>query len=465
MSKKRKKEDKLSKAFNKYFERLKDFQGIDVEKRIAKINDAIEKKEKRIEDLQQRIQESQGNLALKKWLDNIRKEIDILKKARKKLKNPGTVDALNEMLLAYKKETLENLRKLEDADFSKLSFIAQKISRAAHEQYPFYDQIYDTGLNFVFKKDDPEKRAVNMALVPRNISRSKWIFLVALTAHDCKIDLTPKEITLIGRMYNRLADHERGADNDTMPAEYKLRHNPAIHSLHTCTLIDSILTEAQEKLAQRPQGISKKECDAFSQIRQKLMLMALLHDMGEIEGEISQGMDKQRLSTIEAERFEHDRNSLEEDIFVNNMQGRLKEMKDISKDTAKDIEDKFKKHFDETEKTGTFIGRLFKTCERMQSQHDYLRFNPKGHKSVKLADTHTGNKVWSLSYVSFALRDAASTRHEGRNSLKNLAAKEDDPHLQAIYTAILEGINAEYSDLQKRLHEAFQIKRREPRTP
>lgn len=459
----------LRKYFAQYLARVNNLQSTDVNDRTAKIADSQKKKRALIEEIKERIVQEDENLALRIWKANLEREIRILDKAQRVLGQDASLRVLDHRLGIYKSATLEHLGKLVNADFDLLNDTVELASHGTDERFAFYDQIYDTGLSFVFSDLDAEKRAVQMALVPRNISRSKWIFMVALAARDCEIVLTEKEIALIGRMYNRLADHERGSENDTMPTDYKLRHNPAIHSLHTCTLIDHLFKNAERELAARysdrnttpsPRKIPALIRIEFEKLKQQLMLMALLHDMGEIDGELSQGMLKQALEAKGevAAKFEHDRNNLETDIFATNLSGIAQTVYRDSPDDGKKTVEKFTTYFEATEQIGSFTGRFFKLCERLQSQSDYLRFNPKGHKVRKLEDTHMGNKIWSLNYATKIYRDAPMHGSEGKNSLRNLAEREQNPLLSPIYEALYNAAKVEFESVQDRLHAAFKVK-------
>jgi len=280
--------------------------------------------------------------------------------------------------------------------------------------------------------------------------------MIAFAALDNNFALKEEEIEVLARLFNRLSGKERGADNDTMPYTHKLRHNPAIHQLHICTLIDHLFTRAFEGYAEQDYKILEPK---INKVKQRLMIMALVHDLGELEGELSYGSDKQKLSAAALEKFEQQRNDLEYEVFEMNLRFVLERSIDDRKRRDK-IYTKFAKAFEDSEKKD-FIGLFFKSCERMQSQHDYIGFNPlpeNAHKpaAVRLSRTSSRDKLWSGDYVGSVFLRISRTGKQ-KKSVKELALEEQDPQLQQIYSALTLSFQHQLDLLNGNLARAFNL--------
>ncbi len=296
------------------------------------------------------------------------------------------------------------------------------------------DAIYATGYEHVLSKEKWNARLKHLLLIPREIRSAQWKFMIALT--DAAYNIFPdapeggahKSLfhDIMADLFTRLSENERGKDNPHMGEPYKLRHNPAIHSLHICGLLDKMFYEVKKTIQRDKEGDPQQAemLKYLKSLRNKLMLTAMVHDCGELEGEIAQAVRFSHLSEAERESREAYRGNIEQETFSAYLDKVLDRHKDRHAADVKAFKQQCLSAFETAERKDTFEGRFFKAAERMQSQMDFVRFNGLGG-GKKLRNSTKENIIVSMNYVTNILFDADwSPDRPGPNWLKNLIEKD-----------------------------------------
>lgn len=226
-------------------------------------------------------------------------------------------------------------------------------------------------------------------------------------------------------------------------------------------------------------GDSKVEAIEYLRaMRRRLMFGAMVHDMGEMEGEISQGIEVAKQPDEIRKLFDIQRENIEQKVFDKHLDELA--TKPDSKGNAiykhpqwegsegcKGRKNTFIDAFELAEHKETFAGRLLKSLERMQSQQDYLRFQslladsdyPRLHQPP-IRKSHTSrytpeqiqeeadkNKRFSLNYVSSIFRDASIHDAQGQNSLEHIGEREGNFVQRTVHAALVVAMKAEYNHL------------------
>lgn len=379
-------------------------------------------------------------MVTKKAASNLNRRISRLKEAGKSLYRWDL-----EWLRQEGGEVIKVLESL-DLDSSYVEEFYGKSRPETWDRYAPLDAVYELGQKFAIEQPDRDSRAHELAKIPHNIRLAKWRFMLTLADAAYGIDIghlggdsiDPSHLSLLSELLARLSDNERGADSDIMPQTHKYRHNPAIHSLHVVALADKIFQQVAEEISKGAlKRISGKDAALakLKTMRAKIFLAALVHDMGEIDGELSQAAERE--ATREqfekegrAEQFEQFEKDLEEargrfehDTFTRYLDSSMEKIGHVPAERAT-MRSLYCEAFDLPEKTDTFLGRFFKTLERTQSQQDYLRFQGLSGAPPLINATPDKKKV-GLTYVPKVFYDGDAFT-PGPHSLDKLAQYKGD---------------------------------------
>lgn len=372
------------------------------------------------------------------------------------------------------------------------------------EIFQEFDILENYGWEYAKEAPNNRKRIHNLLLMPQEISRAKWetILSFANAAYDMGLEdysaegTGNKTIVLLSDMLERLSRHERGSKNPHMPEPCKLRHNPAIHSIHMLALTKKIFDQvAVAIMSDGKLGHQKRESalGILTKMRRSIMFSALLHDAGELHGELSEGINRAALDKEAVKQLEKTVGEIEDRVFFDNLDDlATKQRKDAEAlfDSAswygthkkQPLRDRFVNGYELVSRKKTFEGRLLKTIDRMQSQYDYLRFQaendgrefPKLHEPPILkselaqakyspdivAQKTKDNKEFSLNYVSYVFRDAARDQKKGKYSLRRIQARmpeENEEQRLEKYVAgmICKVMRSEYKSLMAEMSTAY----------
>jgi len=193
-----------------------------------------------------------------------------------------------------------------------------------HSRYPakrrIMDDIYALGMEEVFSREEGEKIPFDLLRHLPSIQQreAKWHYALALTNEVNDLGIKHDEdLVVLSRAYAQLATFERGANNPYMAHEYRLRHNPAIHSLHVVGLVNELVERVERKHADILTTPAARE--ELENIRQLFARAGLVHDMGELRGEKSVAGDRATMTAEELEAFEEERAHLEGSIWEREM--------------------------------------------------------------------------------------------------------------------------------------------------
>lgn len=286
----------------------------------------------------------------------------------------------------------------EDIDQSPAAGHSRELYEASRKEtqdiFALLDKWYALGNEYAINHENSKNRSRLLSLMPMDIQYAKWEFMLSLvdSAYGLKLcskndgegaQYDTREMKLLARMLATLSENERGAYNPHMAPAFKLRHNPSIHSLHVVSLLQKVFDDAGERISREvPQHERAAAEEYLATLRHELSFGALVHDMGEMEGEFSEMIRVQSKTPEEREKFEQERNAAEQRVFENNLDFFAKK---VGYDDAQWAAKKpaYLTAFELPEQTDTFRGRLLKVVERVQSQQDYLRFQ-RLNKEMKL---------------------------------------------------------------------------------
>lgn len=318
----------------------------------------------------------------------------------------------------------------------------------SHDERRFvFDQIHDIAMLPVYAKNRPHERAEALAGIDTDVLDAKWRYMLSLAngAYDLGLDYVDLEI--LTPLYRQLATIERGATNVRMPTTHKLRHNPSIHSLHVAGLIHEIFGGAQ---AGQPEAL-QNEIRSFAK---GLMRSALVHDMGELEGELSIAEDRAKMSVDEVKQFEAARGHSEAEVFTNALDSRRKELKRLRWPEAllEDKCDDWQQAYERGEAADTFAGRVHKCLERMQSQQDYLRFDGKD-MAPRLSARLQGYEDYRTFFREYALEpfEGQSKGNKVSTSLEELAGEEATALSRTVFKAVDSSLKKLQGDIKAAL--------------
>lgn len=347
---------------------------------------------------------------------------------------------------------------------------------------------FKTGNEHVIYMPGREERMFNSVLMPQDISRSKWDFMLKFAnfAYDFGLENHGnQEMMLLSRMLERLSKHERGSSNPHIPSSCKLKHNPASHSIYVCILAKKIFDAAGRAIEDDPNMVNGGRQNALEYLRgmrQEMAFGLLLHDMGEMEGELREGIEdagkKDPKITKAKGRIEDSvfRQHLDGIAIGDDKEGKLFKAKVwLGYNGKRGVRDTFIDAYEKIEDKSTFFGRLAKTLDRMQSQQDYLRFQRTSKEqdfptlaeppylrselgkipADEVAKKTEANKDFSLNYVSAVFRGAKAYEEEGPESLSSKASHAGDKMQAYVHAKIVEAVTIEYNHLMDQLYRAY----------
>ena len=399
---------------------------------------------------------SKGNATRQEYL---KERLDAMAKAGEQLRHGDSAQMIEELkhnlrhLLMYQRIFVSQFKEAENAPKEKrLREMARVGSRIAQKYYqtqedtpnmPRYQRlgrIFDLGESHIFDLQDFAKQVELISLMPYEVRLVKWgcslalsdaVFDLNLNDHHSEV-MQVTDRKMLAHLYTRMSEHRRGESNPAMPESQKFRHGPAIHSLCTAALLDKWFASASSRMAALAQDLRRgRSVEAirqkaqemglenpptgFSELlaelntaREKLIAMrgialasALVHDGGENRGELSFGSDKYaKIDTVRKDQ--EGRNEEEEMRYLQLVQrtvARIAREPDTIMDAMarQQMVERWMTFYHQAEDKHTFLGRLGKVAECIQSQHDYLNKNAKGGEPLNEQSDVARN--FSLGYV------------------------------------------------------------------
>lgn len=292
------------------------------------------------------------------------------------------------------------------------------------------DAIQDIGMKPVYEKNTPEERHASERAIAPEVRTAKWRYILSLVNEGYELGYDQMDMEVMAPLCARLATVERGADNPHMPTTHKLRHNPAVHSMHVAGLAKDIFDE----LVLEHEGLPEET--ELRDIQTRIMRAALVHDMGELKGELSVAITRQGMSAAEEQTFEHNRGLAEEEIFEAALHGRVEKLAKTGwpADELKGRCDKLLNDYSVAE-SDSFLGRAHKLIERMQTQQDYLRFEGKDMtppQSTLLGDKYHKDFMEGYAKKPMGGKPFASMRERGGATMEEAPILEKVPSLQEL---------------------------------
>lgn len=327
-----------------------------------------------------------------------------------------------------------------------------------HEQRrAVLDKIHDAAMLPVFEKNTPEERNAAHLSISQDVREAKWRYELSLANSAYGLGYDYADIEILTPLAAQLALVERGATNRHMPTTHKLRHNPMSHSLNVVGLIAHVFADVE---AQHPE-FGEGEKQELSVMRQQMMRAAVVHDMGELDGELSVAVDRGRLSKAQVTALEQSRGHSETEVFTHYLDKRSGALENMRwpADLLKEKKDSLLNDYSTAEESSVFMGRAHKVLERIQSQQDYLRFEGKSmapRLSVVIREKGD-HKEFTINYARDPFAGATRGEPTGK-SLADLLPTAPNPVLGK---AVHEGVERCLDGLQKQMGDALQYR---PRT-
>lgn len=325
---------------------------------------------------------------------------------------------------------IENLIPWEDIGIEPVGHLDGKTFAALghDERRAVIDKIHDIAMLPVYEGNTPGQRDEAHKSIDEGVRTAKWRYTLSLVndAYDLGYDYVDMEI--MAPLCAQLATIERGATNPHMPTTHKLRHNPAVHSMHVAGLVNDIFAQVE----QDNPDISAGDGDTLHEMRRQLMRAALVHDMGELKGELSVASSRSGMTPEQMEAFEHRRGLTETEVFENALTERSEALTKVRwpKEMLHDRKDALLNDYSNAEESGVFLGRLHKLIERMQSQQDYLRFEGKD-MAPPLKTVPQGQGYHKDFMLGYALEPMEGLANGVKNkpALAELAEQFENPQL------------------------------------
>ncbi|MGB1540402.1 MAG: hypothetical protein ACPG80_05530, partial [Rickettsiales bacterium] len=194
-----------------------------------------------------------------------------------------------------------------------------------------------------------------------------------------------------------------------------------------------------EKILKRCEPDEPADKAYHNQVKRQLMRSALVHDMGELEGELSVASARKDFSAEKLKAFEQWRGEAETAVFRNAITARGKALMEQGWPAA-EVQQKCQNYLSDyhrVEAEEDFFAKAHKTVERMQSQQDYMRFEGEGaapllHTVIPEEGCH---KEFMVSYVGQAL-DGVVNGEKVSSSIRELANQQSHPVIIAMAEAI-----------------------------
>jgi hypothetical protein len=198
--------------------------------------------------------------------------------------------------------------------------------------------------------------------------------------------------------------------------------------MHVAGLVGDIFDEIKRD---NP-TLSQEDADQLRAMERQLQRAALVHDMGELKGELSIASNRRSMSAEEMEAFEHSRGLTETEVFEQALTQRSKGLARVQwpENLLSNKKDSLLNDYSVAEESGVFMGRLHKLIERMQSQQDYLRFEGRD-MAPPLKTVVQGNGYHKDFMLGYALEPMEGTANGVKNkpALAELAQGFEKPEL------------------------------------
>ena len=308
------------------------------------------------------------------------------------------------------------------------------------------DKLHDIALLPVFEKNTPEEREATHLGIDQGVRDAKWRHLLTVVNSAYDLGLDYGDLELLTPLYRQLATIERGSTSIHMPTTHKLRHNPAIHSLHVVGLISNIFDEIRAE-----NNLDNDQLIELGGMKRQLMRAALVHDMGELQGELSVACDRKDFSAEQMEAFEQQRGERETKVFSDAIEKRAGQLIDKHWPDEKLLgkKDAFVEDYHLAE-NGDFLSRAHKIMERMQSQQDYLRFEGLSQTPPlrTVVPGYGDHKDFTLNYVREPLLGESGGEKNGP-SLRELGQNFISPELAGLIVDKLHLVRGKLEAVQK----------------
>lgn len=334
----------------------------------------------------------------------------------------------------------------------------KKFAALEHDQRrAVLDKIHDAAMLPVFEKNTPQERHKAHLSISQDVREAKWRYELALANSAYGLGYDYADLEILTPLAAQLALVERGATNGHMPTTHKLRHNPMSHSLNVVGLIGEVFADVEQK---NPQ-FDEKEKSELASLKRQLMRAAVVHDMGELDGELSVARDRGRLTARQVAALEQARGHSETEVFTHYLDKRSASLENMRwpSELLKEKKSNLLNDYSIAEEAGVFAGRVHKILERVQSQQDYLRFSGKSMAPplstvIRSAGDH---KEFTLNYALDPFAGATG----GQKTGVALVDMVDDAPNPRLARAVYRGVEGKLSELQKQMAEALQYR---PRT-
>jgi hypothetical protein len=350
-----------------------------------------------------------------------------------------------ENLIPWEKIGVEPMKPLTGEGFAQL---------AHDDRRAVIDSIHDIAMLPVYEKNTGQERDAAHKSIDFGVRTAKWRFVLSLTNEAYGFGYDYVDLEMMSPLCAQLATIERGATNVHMPTTHKLRHNPACHSVHVAGLVKDVFDEMAENNA----DLSAADMSELRDMQKQLMRAALVHDMGELQGELSIASNRKHMSAAEMEAFEHNRGLTETEVFENALTRRVSTLEKVRwpAEMLNEKRDSLLNDYTTAEESSVYMGRAHKLMERMQSQQDYLRFEglsgtPKLNVIIKEEGDH---KDFMRSYAQEPMHGTANGE-KVRPTLAELAEDYQNPALAKKLVEVLEG---RLDSLQKTIDERIEYK-------
>lgn len=333
-----------------------------------------------------------------------------------------------ENMIPWDKIGIDPIEKLDGKSFGALGY---------EQRRAVVDKIHDIAMHPVYEKNTGAERDRAHKSIDKGVRTAKWRYITSLVneAYDLGYDYVDLEV--MSPLTAHLATIERGATNAHMPTTHKLRHNPSCHSMHVAGLIKDVFDEVASENPEMPAADKQQ----MQQMQRQLMRAALVHDMGELKGELSIASNRKHMTAAEMEAFEHKRGQTETEVFEDALTQRVSSLTKVQwpAEMLKEKRDGLLNDYTTAEDASVFMGRAHKLMERMQSQQDYLRFEgesmaPKLNVVIKEEGDH---KDFMRNYSQEPMRGTANGQKD-KPSLAELAEEFDNPDLAKKLVDVLE---------------------------
>lgn len=333
----------------------------------------------------------------------------------------------------------------------------ESLAALAHDdRRAVFDKIHDIAMLPVVEKNTPQERDAAHKQIDAGVRTAKWRYTLALANDTYDLGYDYVDLEVLSPLCAQLATIERGATNPHMPTTHKLRHNPATHSVHVAGLVSDIFDEVH---AANPE-LSQDDKNGLAKMQKQLMRSAIVHDMGELKGELSIATNRRHMSAQEMEAFEHDRGLTETEVFSEALDARESSLKKLAwpVQMLADKKSALLNDYSIAEGADVFTGRAHKVIERMQSQQDYLRFEGKD-MAPPLSTVPQGagyHKDFMEGYAREPM-DGTANGEKSKPALQDMVSESENPQLAQ---AVLETLNARLEALQGKIETQLEYRPR-----